>query len=159
MDFRKAGLALILAGVIVIAASFLMPRQSELSVTKVIEGDEAVRMVESIHIGKFDVESAAIVEFNGGEMRVWIARANSTDLARVLTEKMAENVGKFFSSPEKVSVGGLDTYRVYGNGRVHYFFSFENAVVWVEFESRDEEYHMQVIKRLFLEGEMEKYIN
>ncbi|NOY11835.1 MAG: hypothetical protein GXO67_07135 [Archaeoglobi archaeon] len=159
MDFRKAGLALILAGVIVIAASFLMPGQSELSVTKVIEGDEAVRMVKSIHIGKFDVESAAIVEFNGGEIRVWIARANSTDLARVLTEKMAENVGKFFSSPEKVSVGGLDAYRVYGNGRVHYFFSFENAVVWVEFESRDEEYHTQVIKRLFLEGEMEKYIN
>ncbi len=159
MDLRKAGIALVIAGIIVIAAASLMPRDSELSVTKVIKGDEAVRMVKSIHIGKFEVESAVIVEFNGGSIKVWLAYANSTSVARDLTRKMAENVGKFFSNPEKVKIGDLETYRVYGNGKVHYFFSFKNAVVWVEFESRDEGYHRSVIERLFLDGEMEKYIN
>lgn len=159
MDLKKVGLALIIAGIIVIAVSSMMPRESELNITKIIKGDEAVRMVKSIHIGKFEVENAAIVEFNGGSIKVWLAYANSTDTARVLTEKMAENVGKFFSNPEKVTIDDLETYRVYGNGRVHYFFSFKNAVVWVEFESRDESYHRSVIERLFINGEMEKYIN
>lgn len=159
MDTRKVGLSLVAVGILVIAVSSMISQEGDLSVTRIIKGDDAIRMVKSIHIGRFDVESAVIAEFNGGAIRVWLAYANNTETAKILTEKMARNVGKFFSNPEKVNIGSLETYRVYGNGRVHYFFSFENAVVWVEFDSRDVNFHRQIIERLFLKEEMEKYIN
>ena len=159
MDFRKVGSILVAAGVVIIAASILLPQESELELTKIVTGSQAVEMVKSIHIGNFDVESAVIAEFNGGSIRVWIAYADSPQTAEMLTEEMAKNVGKFFSTPEKVRIDSLETYRVYGNGRVHYFFSHKNAVVWVEFESRDMNFQKEIIERLFLKGEMEKYIN
>ncbi len=163
MKERKLALGLVALGIVIVAASFQFSSSEEyikLNVKKIVIGDDAVKMVKSIHLGNFDVKSAAVVDFEGiGDIRVWIAYAENEDTAFQLAEKMKEKVHLYFSNPEPFEFGELKTYRVFGNGRTHYFFSFENQVVWIEFENPDVKYHERVLSYLFAEGEMEKYIN
>ena len=159
---KNVAILLILLGTVIVAASILFQESSEkvqLDVVKTVKGDDAVKMVKSIHLGNFDVKSAVIVDFKGlGDIRVWTAFAENDSVAYELAEKMKEKVHLYFSTPEDVEIDGLKTYRVFGNGRVHYFFSFQNQVVWVEFSNPDQDYHAMVIDYLFGEGEIEKYI-
>ena len=163
VDGKVAGLILVVLGVAVIAAGFLFQdtkNEMDFKVLKVIKGDEAINMVKSIHIGRFEVKSATVLELEGiGKIRVWIAYADSPSTARDMVEKMKSKVHLYFSSPEDVEINSLKTYKVFGNNRVHYFFSHENQIVWIEFENPDVDYHRNVVKYLFTEGGMEKYIN
>jgi len=157
-----AGILVVLGLVIVVTSFQYQGGQEELKlkVLRVVKGDDAIEMVKSIHIGSFDVKSAAVVELEGiGKIRVWVAYADSPSTAQNLVERMKDKVDMYFSKPEIVDMGGLKAYRVFGNGRTHYFFSFQNRVVWVEFSNSNPEYHAKVIRYLFGEGGMEKYIN
>lgn len=159
---KHVALMLILLGTVIAAAGFLFQGSSEkvrLDVVKTVKGEDAVEMVKSIHLGNFDIKSAVIVDFKGaGDIRVWIAFAENDSVAYELAEKMKEKVHLYFSSPVDVEFNGLKTYRVFGNGRTHYFFSFQDQVVWIEFSNPDQDYHALVIDHLFGKGEMEKYI-
>ncbi len=133
---------------------------SSLEVKGIVKGREAVEMIKKIHLNSFEIKDGAIVELRGnGKIRVWIAYAGSDEKARELKERMAEKVEMFFSKPESVEFDGIKAYRVYGAGMTHYFFSIDNMVIWVEFESKDADYQMKILKELFVEENIKRYIN
>ncbi len=134
--------------------------ETDLELLNLIKGERAVEMVRSIHLGEFDIQSAVVAEFKGiGNIRVWIAYADSDQTAKDLVERMRGKVHMFFSEPETIEIESLKTYRVFGDNKVHYFFSHQNKIVWIEFDNPDAKYHRDVVKYLFLENGMEKYIN
>ncbi len=163
MKEKKLALGLVILGIVIVAASLQFNNSEEnvkLSVKRVVSGDEAVRMVKSIHLGNFEIKSAVVADFEGiGDIKVWIAYAENEDIAFQLAEKMKEKVHLYFSKPKPFEFDGLKTYRVFGNERTHYFFSFKDQVVWVEFQNPDVKYHERILVYLFSDGGMEKYIN
>ncbi len=125
---------------------------AELKLLSSVKGEEAIKQVKGIHMGSFEIVDAEIREYQGiGKIRVWIAYANSSALAEQYVEKMASRVSQYFSEPEKVEKP-LKAYRVYGMGRTHYFFSLDNAVIWVEFENPDKAYHAKILEKLFIQN-------
>jgi len=164
MQIKRIAVIFIVSGLAVLSYSLLIKdldsSYSDLEVKNVVEGRKAVEMIKKIHLNHFEIKDGAIVELKGdGEIRVWMAYAESVERARELKERMAKKVEIFFSKPETVEFNGIKAYRVYGAGRTHYFFSVDNIVVWVEFESRDGDYQMKILKELFVEEGIKRYIN
>ena len=124
---------------------------TELRLVNSVKGKEAIEQVKGIHIGSFDVVDAEIREYVGvGRIKVWIAYAETPEQARQYVERMAGKVSQYFSEPENVEKP-FKAYRVYGMGRTHYFFSLDNAVMWVEFETPDKAYHEDILEKLFIQ--------
>jgi thioredoxin-related protein len=123
----------------------------ELRLLNVVKGEEAIEQVKGIHIGSFEVVDAEIREYAGaGKIKVWVAYAETPEIAQQYVERMAGKVSQYFSEPESVDKP-LKAYRVYGMGRTHYFFSLDSAVIWVEFENPDKAYHEDVLEKLFIQ--------
>ena len=143
---KKLAVLAVILGIIFVLVN--LKEDGELKLVNSIEGEEAVELIKRIHEGEFEIVDGRILEYEGkGKVRVWIAEVESEALAEKYVEEMASKVSKYFSEP--VYLENLKAYRVYGMGRVHYFFSTNSSVVWVEFENRDSEYHFEVLKKLF----------
>jgi|GEM_PF-1758195 hypothetical protein len=124
---------------------------TELKVLSIVKGDEAVKQVKGIHMGSFEIVDAEIREYQSiGKIKVWIAYAETPELAGQYVQMMAGKVSQYFSEPENVEKP-FKAYRVYGMGKTHYFFSMDNAVIWVEFENPDKAYHEKILEKLFIQ--------
>lgn len=124
---------------------------TELRLLNVVKGKDAIEQVKGIHIGSFELVDAEIREYAGaGRIKVWIGYAETPEIAQQYVERMAGKVSQYFSEAESVDKP-LKAYRVYGMGRTHYFFSLNNAVIWVEFENPDKAYHEDVLEKLFIQ--------
>ena len=141
----------VVAAVLILAGALILlqiPKEEELKLVRVVKGEEAVELIKRIHEGSFEILDGEIREYEGtGKIRVWVATTKSPEEAKAYVEEMAAKVAKYFSPP--VYVEEVNAYRVYGMGRTHYFFSKGSQVIWIEFERKDEEYHIRVIKQLF----------
>ncbi len=127
---------------------------TELRLVNSVKGEEAIEQVKRLHMGKFEIVDAEIREYIGaGKIKVWIAYAETPELAQQYVERMAAKVSQFFSEPENVDKP-FKAYRVYGMGGTHYFFSMGNAVIWVEFENPDKAYHEKILEKLFIQKEV-----
>ncbi|MBE8540140.1 hypothetical protein [Geoglobus acetivorans] len=155
------GVLLIIIGIFIAAHGYLgLQSQNDFRVVNIVKGEDAIRMTKSIHLGNFSIVNAAILDLEGkGQIRVWVAWTNSKEEARNLTEKMAEKVHLYFSEPEIVKIGDIKAYRTYKGSETHYFFSYEDMVIWIQFENPDKGYHMQVIESLILKNGLERYLN
>lgn len=121
----------------------------EIKLLNKISGERAVELIKRIHIGDFYLEDAEIREYSGG-IRIWIAYVNSSEVAESYVKRMAKKVSIYFSEPSVVKIDSLSAYRVYSSGKTHYFFSFKNSVIWIEFENPSFEFHKIAIKKILM---------
>lgn len=160
LNRKLLSLAIVFAGLILVAYGVAFSSSSEITVLKVVKGEEALALTKSIHIGNFEIKNAVVMELEGeGKIRLWIAWAENETQAKKFAERMAEKVYPYFAKPEVVEISGVKVFRTEGNGRIHYFFSHEDRVFWFEFETDNEGYQLKVVKELGIDDGWEKFLN
>lgn len=126
--------------------SMLAPeRLGDLHLVSTVEGPEAMKGVNRLHGTDIGLTNAYIVEYATGTERatVWVGNAESRDAAAGLFRKMIEGIekgGSGFNNLQRLTITGLEVFRVDGPGGEHFFYisrEKQESVVWLILNAAD----------------------
>lgn len=121
-------------------------------------GEQAQREIERLHGGKVTVKRGYVGYYSDGARSAtfWVSQTDSEEESIALLDRMTDSIAKGgppFSTPQKVTVLGLEAVRVYtvtGMGQAHYFWVKKNWVIWVALDGFSSEAQREFIKQAII---------
>ena len=150
---RKITLLLMISGIaliaIAIAASWLritleksdpawLPKTlAGLVLEQLVQGEEAVSEINSLHGKSFALVDGAAGSYGGGQVTLWVSQAQTTSSAEEILFAMRDRIAEGDSpfTPLSESTRGQRTvYEAEGMGQIHYYFQSNDLVIWLAVE-------------------------
>ncbi len=112
-----------------------------LSLTRVISGDEAEKLIERMHEKSIAPDKNRIGFYTGGPHRaiLYVSSFGSPQKAANRLEKMSDEIGtgsSGFSHHVQFTVETNPIHLVIGHGQVHYFFARSQYLYWLSIDAR-----------------------
>jgi tetratricopeptide (TPR) repeat protein len=133
----------------------LFPRSlGGLTLEEAYGGERAKREIERLHGGKVRVNRGYVAYYADEERSAtfWVSEAASEEEAVKLVDQMRASIAKGgtpFSSPEQITVPGLEAIPVYatqGMNQFHYIWVKRRLIVWVALDEPDPEKRLEFLK-------------
>jgi hypothetical protein len=105
-----------------------------LPLTTKTTGAEAVSQVGDLHGKQFPLVSAAIGQYGGQQITLWIAEAESDSGAAAMLNAMQARIAEGnspFTPLEPYQQNGRTVFVLDGMGQKHYYFQSKSLVVWL----------------------------
>ncbi len=97
-------------------------------------GPAAIDEVSQLHGKAFPLMAAAVAQYGGGEVTLWVAGASSDSSAAELVQSMTSRIaqgGSPFTPQGTRQVGGRLVYVLTGMGQRHFYFQSGSLVIWL----------------------------
>jgi len=143
----QAALVVIFLGIFAYAfqSNVLAPRAGipeqvgELELVSKVEGEAAIAQVSKLHGTGITLEDAYIAKYShsGLQLTAWVGKAKDKPAATELLRKMLEGIsrgGSPFSNLRQQSIADRGVYEVDGPGGRHYFYAYDDKVIWLTLE-------------------------
>ena len=105
-----------------------------LSLTQTQTGSAAIAEFADLHGKEFPVVSGSIGIYGNSQITLWVAGAQSESAAIEMTEAMQSKIAQGnspFTPVNEMKDGHRKIYALEGMGQMHYYFQFNNLVIWL----------------------------
>ncbi len=97
-------------------------------------GPAAIEEVSQLHGKAFPLTAAAVAQYGGSQVTLWVAGAASDSAAAELVQSMTSRIaegGSPFTPQGTRQVDGRSVYVLTGMGQRHFYFQARSLVIWL----------------------------
>jgi hypothetical protein len=107
-----------------------------MSLIESVSGDEAQNLISQLHPGPLAPAESQVGFYAAGDDRavLYLSRFAEADSARAQLEMMSAMIGRGragFGHHTEIDMAGTVVHAVVGSGRMHFFFTRQNELVWL----------------------------
>jgi len=116
------------------AALTLPERIAGLPMTDRMTGAKAAENFIGLHNQKFILTAGAIGFYGGNQATIWVAGAPFNFMAAGMVNSMRDKISEGnspFTPTNEYLFGGRTVYELEGMGQRHFYFQFNNLIVWL----------------------------
>lgn len=115
-------------------ADYLPPQIDNLSLAKMVTGQEAIVATQRSHRGSVTYITDAAIGYYQAGLTIWISQYKSEEIAKSETQKMATAMIRFgqgYEEQETIKVGKTTVRLAYPKGETHYFWHQSKRMFYI----------------------------